>query len=49
MADKTGIEWTDRRESDSAQDDPANFVMECVGKGRAGRLLDGHTWDEFPA
>ena len=24
-------------------------IMERVGKKRAGRLLDGRTWDEFPA
>lgn len=27
---------------------PDCAVMECVGKHRAGRLLDGRTWDEFP-
>jgi protein gp37 len=28
---------------------PAEAVqMRRVGKGRAGRLLDGRTWDQFP-
>lgn len=30
-------------------DQPDAVVMERVGKKRAGRELDGRTWDEFPA
>ena len=26
----------------------AVWRMRCVGKGAAGRELDGRTWDEFP-
>ena len=43
MADKTLIGWTDAT---------WNIITGCsmfrVGKARAGRLLDGRTWDEMP-
>ena len=38
----TKIEWAD------ATINPVGGCMFRCGKRRAGRLLDGRTWDEFP-
>ncbi len=51
--DRGGISIVDRRGRDWNQLEelapPDAVRMRRVGKGRAGRLLDGRTWDEFPA
>jgi protein gp37 len=45
LLDRHGRDWTGAEALA-----PADAVrMRRVGKGRAGRLLDGCTWDEFPA
>jgi len=41
------LNWTDGTEGLGEPDDTAQ-VFSRVGKKRAGRLLDGRTWDEFP-
>ncbi len=38
-----------RRRSELPDDETPCRMMEKVGKKRAGRELDGRTWDEFPA
>lgn len=44
IVDSHGGSWTQ-----TPADAPADAVrMRRVGKGRAGRILDGRTWDEFP-
>jgi protein gp37 len=45
LIDRLGGKW-DGMESLSPE---GTVRMRRVGKGRAGRLLDGRTWDEFPA
>ena len=50
--DRGGIQFIDRRgQSWNGMEIPARpdaVGMRRVGKGRAGRMLDGRTWDEFP-
>ena len=50
--DRGGIHFIDRRgQSWNGMEIPARpdaVGMRRVGKGRAGRMLDGRTWDEFP-
>jgi protein gp37 len=50
--DRGGIHFIDRRgQSWNAMEIPARpdaVGMRRVGKGRAGRMLDDRTWDEFP-
>jgi protein gp37 len=50
--DRGGIHFIDRRgQSWNGMEIPARpdaVGMRRVGKGRAGRTLDGRTWDEFP-
>jgi protein gp37 len=50
--DRGGIHFIDRRgQSWNGMEMPARpdaVGMRRVGKGRAGRMLDGRTWDEFP-
>jgi protein gp37 len=50
--DRGGIHFIDRRgQSWNGMEIPARpdaVRMRRVGKGRAGRMLDGRTWDEFP-
>jgi len=50
--DRGGIQFIDRRgQSWNGMEIPARpdaVGLRRVGKGRAGRMLDGRTWDEFP-
>ena len=45
IVDRAGFTWPDQETRTPAE----SVRMRRVGKSRAGRLLDGQTWDEFPA
>jgi protein gp37 len=43
------VRWTSRGFVSAGRPDAGSWWMLRTGKGRAGRQLDGRTWDEFPA
>jgi hypothetical protein len=42
------VTWTSRGLATTSYPAPGAWWMARVGKGRAGRELDGRTWDEYP-